>query len=282
MTRSTINPLERWCKLTMLSILVIYVLQLIYFYAVQGKLMFNWFFELSNGFDVSGVGYFLKNLMILFFDICLIIGLLFMIIKKTWQINKLIKAFILFFWCTSFVNIFMNLLTIDYGLLGFRQGFEQSPPVGFYIFNSLKMLFLMASAVYFYKITSRIQTIHRQEVGKGSRFLNRLIDFAVITCLVYADFDRISSGYIFEDVEILNSTPYWLLTVVWLFYYIIFESIFLQTLGKLHNDSYVRFKGNRLSAIAVRSLCRLIPFDAFSFLGEKGWHDSLSNTEVVN
>ena len=35
--------------------------------------------------------------------------------------------------------------------------------------------------------------------------------------------------------------------------------------------------------ILIRSLCRLIPFDAFSFLGapDKGWHDSISKTYVV-
>ena len=37
-------------------------------------------------------------------------------------------------------------------------------------------------------------------------------------------------------------------------------------------------------AIMIRSLCRLIPFDALSFLGTngKGWHDNLSNTYVVD
>lgn len=34
----------------------------------------------------------------------------------------------------------------------------------------------------------------------------------------------------------------------------------------------------------LRSLCRLIPFDAFSFLGSdgRGWHDSITNTYVVD
>jgi hypothetical protein len=35
--------------------------------------------------------------------------------------------------------------------------------------------------------------------------------------------------------------------------------------------------------IMIRSLCRLIPFDALSFLGatSRGWHDSISRTYVV-
>ena len=37
-------------------------------------------------------------------------------------------------------------------------------------------------------------------------------------------------------------------------------------------------------AIVKRSLSRMIPFDALSFLGTngKGWHDSISNTYVVD
>jgi uncharacterized RDD family membrane protein YckC len=36
--------------------------------------------------------------------------------------------------------------------------------------------------------------------------------------------------------------------------------------------------------ILVRSLCRLIPFNAISFLGisGRGWHDTISKTYVVN
>ena len=38
------------------------------------------------------------------------------------------------------------------------------------------------------------------------------------------------------------------------------------------------------SDIVIRSLCRFIPFEAFSFLGDegRGWHDSLSDTYVVD
>ena len=40
----------------------------------------------------------------------------------------------------------------------------------------------------------------------------------------------------------------------------------------------------KASDIVLRSLCRLIPFNVFSFLGAegRGWHDSISNTYVVD
>ena len=70
-------------------------------------------------------------------------------------------------------------------------------------------------------------------------------------------------------------------------YYFIFESVSHRTLGKyVTNTKVVMQNGDEPSprAILLRSLCRLIPFDAFSFLGRdgKGWHDSLSNTYVVD
>jgi len=44
-------------------------------------------------------------------------------------------------------------------------------------------------------------------------------------------------------------------------------------------------RGNKISfgKAALRSLCRIIPFEAFSFLGEegRGWHDTITNTYVI-
>jgi len=39
-----------------------------------------------------------------------------------------------------------------------------------------------------------------------------------------------------------------------------------------------------MNDIAQRTLCRLIPFDALSFLfnDSVGWHDTLSKTRIVN
>jgi uncharacterized RDD family membrane protein YckC len=69
-------------------------------------------------------------------------------------------------------------------------------------------------------------------------------------------------------------------------YYSIFEIATGRTLGKYITKTIVvdEYGDEAFSAdIIKRSLCRLIPFDAFSFLGAsgRGWHDSLSNTYVV-
>ncbi|MEY4927047.1 MAG: hypothetical protein RI894_1483 [Bacteroidota bacterium] len=69
-------------------------------------------------------------------------------------------------------------------------------------------------------------------------------------------------------------------------YYVIMETMTGQTVGKmLLKTQVVGEDGQQPSAgtIALRTLCRMIPFEAFSFLGAEGggWHDTLSHTQVV-
>lgn len=73
--------------------------------------------------------------------------------------------------------------------------------------------------------------------------------------------------------------------VLFLFYYTIFEHTFSKTPGKFITKTILLTEdGNRPSfqTVLIRSLCRLIPFDAFSFLfSDSGWHDKFSKTIVV-
>lgn len=69
-------------------------------------------------------------------------------------------------------------------------------------------------------------------------------------------------------------------------YLIFFEGIFGQSLGKMITKTkVVDENGDKptLEKITTRTLCRFIPFEAFSFLVPNpiGWHDSLSRTRVV-
>jgi uncharacterized RDD family membrane protein YckC len=71
-------------------------------------------------------------------------------------------------------------------------------------------------------------------------------------------------------------------------YYFLFETFSDgRTFGKLiTNTKVLTWDGARPSAgtIAKRSLCRMIPFEAFSFLTSEplGWHDKFSDTVVVD
>lgn len=68
---------------------------------------------------------------------------------------------------------------------------------------------------------------------------------------------------------------------VLMLYYIVTEAVFQRTLGKLITGTkVVMADGSKpgFGTIVLRTLCRLIPFEVFSFIGEDayGWHDSFS------
>ena len=69
-------------------------------------------------------------------------------------------------------------------------------------------------------------------------------------------------------------------------YYFIFESITKRrTLGKLITSTKViMIDGSEPTTkdYFIRSICRIIPFEGFSFLGLNGWYDKFSKTTVVN
>jgi len=71
--------------------------------------------------------------------------------------------------------------------------------------------------------------------------------------------------------------------IAFIFYYFISEAIFSQTLGKMVTRSCVVANGVEFSGgrMFIRTLCRLIPFDKFSFLFGGNWHDRASSTAVV-
>ena len=75
--------------------------------------------------------------------------------------------------------------------------------------------------------------------------------------------------------------------VVLFFYYLIMELYFSRTFGKYFTKTMVvKYNGSKpnVKSIVLRTLVRMIPIEAFSFLSDnaRGWHDTLSVTYVVN
>jgi uncharacterized RDD family membrane protein YckC len=73
---------------------------------------------------------------------------------------------------------------------------------------------------------------------------------------------------------------------VLLLYYIVSESLFGRTLGKLVTGTRVVGESGgtvKLWQVVLRTLYRFVPFEAFSFLSKSrpGWHDRWSKTRVV-
>ena len=72
-----------------------------------------------------------------------------------------------------------------------------------------------------------------------------------------------------------------------LFYYLILEGFFKTSIGKLiTRTKIIRMNGDKIkfSDAVIRTIFRFIPLEQLSYLSSfpVGWHDSISNTRVVN
>ena len=127
----------------------------------------------------------------------------------------------------------------------------------------------------------------------GKRFANFILDsiFYLILCvivgfilgIIIAIFSPSLVSVLSDDNKIFN----YIIGFVALFlYYSIFEFLTGKTLAKyITKTKVVNEKGSKpnYKKILLRTICRFIPFEAFSFLGDDtlGWHDQLSKTRVI-
>ncbi|MCP2026892.1 putative RDD family membrane protein YckC [Flavobacterium sp. HSC-32F16] len=128
----------------------------------------------------------------------------------------------------------------------------------------------------------------------GARFINYIIDLIVFVIIliaigvligiVTALFGLTELGVWVDNLGDLG----WNVIVisVSITYYTLMEGLFGRSIAKFITGTVVVDENGEKPTMGVafkRSLCRLIPFDAFTFLGgARGWHDSISNTYVVS
>lgn len=114
------------------------------------------------------------------------------------------------------------------------------------------------------------------------RFFHLIIDSLCII-LLFSFLIEISDLWrapIFREEYML----YVVLLVIRTLYYTFFEGILHATPAKLLTESRIidsKGKSPKFEYILSRTLCRFIPLEAFSFFGDKGWHDKFSNTYVA-
>src|SRR5690606_23973431 len=123
--------------------------------------------------------------------------------------------------------------------------------------------------------------------SKGLRFVNFIIAYIFLLVLMFmlgvvlAALNMTSLLEVFDKPFIGN--------IVGIFIYFVFmmvqEAIFKgRSLGKFVTGTQVVMEDGSeptMNEYFVRSISRCVPFEAFSFFGTTGWHDSWSNTRVV-
>ncbi len=130
--------------------------------------------------------------------------------------------------------------------------------------------------------------------SQGQRFLNYIIDFivqmsiAVIFLIIIGIvLSLLGIEGIEERLDNTNRFEDFLLGIIITFlYYLPFESLNSRTIGKLITGTIVVMEDGtkpNSTEILKRTMWRIIPFNALTFLGSpsRGWHDSKSDTYVV-
>lgn len=134
----------------------------------------------------------------------------------------------------------------------------------------------------------------QKTVGKGVRLANHILDFLFIMALniVFLVFLGFIAAVVGESMlEFLTNSGslifYMIGFMISIFYYTTLEALTGRTMAKfITRTKVVAENGEKATfdAIVLRSLCRFIPFDAFSFLNDdaRGWHDTMSKTRVIS
>jgi len=132
--------------------------------------------------------------------------------------------------------------------------------------------------------------------SKGIRFANFIIDYIIQVVfgigigVFIGIISELTGNYVLYDLVIETEgrfADYIFGAIILIIYYLTIESLTARSIGKyITKTKVVLYDGSRPTfyEILVRTLCRIIPFEQFSFLGEdgKGWHDSISKTYVVD
>jgi uncharacterized RDD family membrane protein YckC len=136
-------------------------------------------------------------------------------------------------------------------------------------------------------------SLEGQLATQGQRFANYIIDYLFLIglgALVGAALGLILGYFAPEHLDIFDQEnrllDYFYGFVIGTIYYSFFEGFTGRSIGKFFTKTkVVTEEGERpdFGAVFVRSMCRYIPFNAFSFLGAdaSGWHDKFSKTRVV-
>lgn len=139
-----------------------------------------------------------------------------------------------------------------------------------------------------------LKIIEDNKASQGTRLANYILDLialmiinfslSLISIVLYKLTSNSFFFYFYNNDSIL--WEYIMGTIVSFMYYFLWENFSGgRTLGKyITNTKAVSIDGTTPTTTQTlyRSLCRIVPFNALSFLGQNGWHDSWTETRVIN
>jgi uncharacterized RDD family membrane protein YckC len=124
--------------------------------------------------------------------------------------------------------------------------------------------------------------VNEDKVSSGKRFINYFIDLIIIFILISG------LGNFSEILHYgrLTTFGFFSIFILYFLYYVFMEYTFQKTIGKFITKTKVVTKEGekpRLYKIIIRTVCRFIPYDLYSYAyTDKGFHDYSSDTRVIN
>ncbi|MFY9307726.1 MAG: RDD family protein [Bacteroidia bacterium] len=124
------------------------------------------------------------------------------------------------------------------------------------------------------------------DASKWQRFFHHVLD-TFICLLLLSPLSRLSYELGVGAVERVAGQSMAIFTLLVLFsliYFPFFETVFGATPAKFLTETRTTTSdGDKIDfkLSVLRTFCRYIPFEPFSFLGSRGWHDSISETRVI-
>ena len=260
-----------------------------FFTFVDLKLMRVDFFDVRGGTFTGGDTYRGNGLNLAFNFLFVLASLVFIYTKKKVQhLLQFVFALILFSEALAIVLLFF---------FQFNQ---------FTLANPISLLFLVRDIVIFLlsfgflrlsdkKLQEELAAQSTEDkpqlsyinASKYKRFFHLLIDSFLFMILTFNAFMFLPRGFLNGMSSMIGER--YTLTFLFFFsalaYYTFFEVLFQRTPAKYLTQTFVMgVKQTQLTfgTVFKRSLSRKIPFNSFSFLGERGWHDSISDTQVLS
>jgi len=129
-----------------------------------------------------------------------------------------------------------------------------------------------------------MNSIAKMSANRGIRFANFIVDFVIIMIITSILPVLLAAFNLFELLHLIILHYNLVFCFVAFFYYLLFESFTGRTIGKYITKTKVVTKEGLIPSFSIivgRTLGRFIPFDALSYLGKEGWHDSWSDTRVI-
>jgi len=113
-------------------------------------------------------------------------------------------------------------------------------------------------------------------------FYGALFIFGILNTMIFNE----NIDETFEEDDAGLGFIFVLIYLTYIFaYYCLMEYYLGRTLAKyITGTKVISIDGKKPTFMQIlgRTFSRVVPFDALSFLGENGWHDSWSETRVIN